>query len=441
MFIAQQTKPNEQEKETIFPGKIMFISVHGSPLAKLGGIQSGGQNVYVRELVKALDQLGVTVDVFTHWTDISQPQITPMGKKSRVIRLAAGSPGFRPKHEMAGNLPKFLKELKQYMTSPYSYTLIHSNYWLSGWVGLNLRRSSRMKLIHTSHSLGAVRKGALIKTPDPSMTNRLNIEKELFQTADRVIATSPSEKAVLSNYYTVPSKKIKVVPCGINAGIFHPDNQKSKPDHLPLKKRMILFVGRFEENKGLNILLQSLVILQNKFPLTAASTCLTVVGGDELNLLPHQISPEKQRYLDFIKAKGLTDLVKFIGPISHEDLVTYYRNASITIIPSFYESFGLVAVEAMASGCPVIASRTGGLADNVINGKTGFLVKPKDPEELAGAINKLLTDEQLRRHMKKEASIHGRQFSWLDIAWNMLSIYKEVIGCQTTTLNGIPDIS
>ncbi len=425
----------------VLPGKVMFISVHGCPLAKLGGIQSGGQNVYVRELVTALDKIGVTVDVFTHWADISQPRIVPIGKKSRVIRLAAGSPGFRSKHEMADNLPKFLRELKQYIVDPYTYALIHSNYWLSGRVGLNLRKSMGIKLVHTSHSLGAVRRGVIVKAPDPGMIYRLYVEKELFQTSDRVIATTPSEKAVLTDFYSAPSERIKLVPCGVNTGVFHPCKQKIEPEHLPRNKKIILFVGRFEENKGLDILLQSLVILQNKFPLTAAMTCLVVAGGDDLNLLPNQVSSEKQKYLDFIETNGLTSLVRFIGPIKHEDLASYFRSASVTVVPSFYESFGLVAVEAMASGCPVVASRTGGLADNVINGKTGLLVEPKNPEELAIAINTLLTDEQLIVQMAKEAAIHGGHFSWLDIAWDMLSIYKEVIGCRTTELNEIHDIS
>lgn len=425
----------------VFPGKVMFISDHGDPLAKLGGIQAGGQNIYVRELVTALDKIGVAMDVFTHWADISQPQIVPIGKQSRVIRLAAGSPGFRSKHELADNLPKFLRELKQYIVNPYTYKLIHSNYWLSGWVGKNLRKSTDIKLVHTSHSLGAVRRGAIVKATDPSMAYRINIEKELFQTADRVIATAPSEKAVLTDYYSVSSEKIELVPCGVDTGVFHPGNQKNVPDKLLRNKKIILFVGRFEENKGLNILLQSLDILKNKFPLTASRICLLVAGGDDLSLLPNQISSEKQKYLDFIETNGLTSLVRFIGPIKHEDLASYFRSASVTIVPSFYESFGLVAVEAMASGCPVIASRTGGLADNVINGKTGLLVEPKNSEELAIAINTLLTDDQLLVEMAKQAAIHAGHFSWLDIAWDMLNIYTEVIGCRTIRLNEIHAIS
>lgn len=206
----------------VLPGKIIFISVHGDPLTKLGGIQSGGQNVYVRELVRALDSMGMRVDVFSHWSDAELPRTEPLGRNSRVIRLAAGCKGFRSKHQMFGMLPMFIRELKQHVGNPCRYTVIHSNYWLSGWVGLQLQKSLGIPRVHTSHSLGAVRKDALATDGKEPLAVRLRVESELLQGANRVIATTPVESNVLTSFYSVPPENISKVPCGVNISLFHP---------------------------------------------------------------------------------------------------------------------------------------------------------------------------------------------------------------------------
>ncbi|NPV29751.1 MAG: glycosyltransferase [Firmicutes bacterium] len=408
-----------------FHGKMLFISVHGDPFARLGNIQSGGQNVYVRELVQALDSLGIEVDVFTHYSDPKFPEEEPLGKNSQVIRLQAGYKGFRSKHQMLQILPKFTSELKQYMGKRNKYTLIHSNYWLSGWVGLQLQKIYRIPRVHTSHSLGIVRKNAL-GTNNPLLSVRLQIEKEVLQKADKVIATTPLEQKILSDYYSVDPQNISLVPCGVNTNLFHPAEDNKPLGLVKENKKIILFVGRFEENKGLQVLLKSFDILKKKHPSTAAETLLVIVGGDSLDTPPASLSPEKKKYMKFIRENGLSDQVVFTGPVQHSSLPSWYAGAWVTVVPSYYESFGLVALEAMACGCPVIASRTGGLQQNVLHGKTGLLVEPKNPMDLATAINYLITNEKARNEMAKQAALHGKKFTWKKTASNLVAIYKEV---------------
>ncbi|NPV73956.1 MAG: glycosyltransferase [Pelotomaculum sp.] len=413
----------------VFPGKVMLISVHGDPLARLGGIQSGGQNVYVREMARALDSMGIQVDVFTHWSDPGLPRSEPLGRKSRVIRLTGGSKGFHSKHQMFGMLPMLVKELIQHVGNPCHYAVIHSNYWLSGWVGLQLQKILRIPRIHTSHSLGTVRKDAISTKGNEPLAVRLRVEREVLKKADRVIATTPFEEKILKKHYFVPNDNISVVPCGVNTELFRPlKNSKLDRRFSDQERKTVLFVGRFEENKGLGVLLKSFKILKEKYPLTAARTRLVIAGGDCLELPLNALSAEKKQYLKFIGENRISELVEFAGPLKHEDLLAYYNDASITVVPSYYESFGLVAVEAMACGCPVIASRTGGLRHNVLHGKTGLLVEPKSPEELASAINFLLTDEKARKQMSGEAAIHGKRFSWLKVASQISGIYREVTG-------------
>lgn len=408
-----------------FHGRVLFISVHGDPLARLGSIQSGGQNVYVRELVQALDSLGIGVDIFTHYSDPKFPKVEPLGENSQVIRLPAGYKGFRSKHQMLQILPRFMSELKQYIGKRNNYTLIHSNYWLSGWVGLQLQKICRIPRVHTSHSLGIVKKNAL-GMDSPLLSVRLQIEKEVLQKADQVIATTPLEQKILSDYYSVKPQNLSLVPCGVSTNLFHPSEDNKPHEFLRENKKIILFVGRFEENKGLQVLLKSFDILKKKHPLTAGETLLVIVGGDSLDTPSASLSSEKKKYMKFIREKGLSDQVVFTGPVQHRSLPSWYASAWVTVVPSYYESFGLVALEAMACGCPVIASRTGGLQQNVLHRKTGLLVEPKNPEDLATAINYLLTNEKARKEMARQAALHGKKFCWKKTASNLVAIYKEV---------------
>ncbi|MCC5466893.1 glycosyltransferase [Pelosinus baikalensis] len=415
--------------------KVMFISYHGDPLEKLGGIQSGGQNTYVKEVVSSLESLGLVADVFTHWSDPAAPQIQLIGKKSRVIRLEAGQKGFQPKQLLYTMLPNFIKDITAFMQSPYQYSLIHSNYWLSGTVGRYLKNKYSLPLVHTSHSLGIVRKNAVGQLQNNISAIRIEYEKELLQKADCIIATTSTEENLLHEFYQIELKKIKIVPCGVNTDIFRPLQHNAAIGYNSNNHKILLFVGRFEENKGLAILLQAIVALRKKYPQAINNLRLLIGGGDPLNIPETSISVEKKQYQHFINQHSLADHIQFLGPLKHEELAQYLSVARATIVPSYYESFGLVAIEAMACGSPVIASDTGGLAHNVLHGKTGLLVEPKNPLLLAEAIHELLINDSLNKWMSKNAAAHAKRFSWLQVAKDLTKIYRGVVACQEDVLN------
>lgn len=438
----------------LLPGKVMLISMHGDPLDTLGGIQSGGQNVYVRELTRAMDAQGVAVDVFTRHANQDQPESEPIGNRSSVIRLPAGHRGFLPKRQMFSILPSFIKELVQHMQGAEKYAVIHSNYWFSGWAGLQLQKGLGIPRIHISHSLGAVRQQAMGSDSQEPAPLRLAAEQCLLQKSECVIATTPFERDILINRYAVPPDRIRLLPCGIDTEIFHPAPGTPGSDSNSGVKT-ILFVGRFEENKGLAVLMQAIALLKNSTRPTPGFR-LVIAGGDRPDLPAAAMSPEKKRYLQLIRDLGLHhsesdlrqgdphhgdqgvrrgdpgshSLVSFVGPQTHQQLSGLFARAWVTVVPSYYESFGLVALEAMACGCPVIASRTGGLKHIVINGKTGLHVEPKNPRDLARALHLLLTDRQLRERMSWQASLHGKQFAWTTIASKTIELYREVIRCS-----------
>lgn len=434
----------------LLPGKVMVISMHGDPLDTLGGIQSGGQNVYVRELVKALDSRGVAVDVFSHHANRELPESEMIGARSNVIRLSAGHGGFLPKRQMFSVLPGFIRELVQHMQGGGKYAVIHSNYWLSGWAGLQLQNGLGIPRIHTSHSLGVVRQQAMENDSRESAPLRLAAERCLLQKSDGVIATTPLERDILTDSYAVPPGRISVLPCGVDTEVFHP--APGMPDSEgDGGKKTILFVGRFEENKGLEVLLNAVALLKSSARPTPGFR-LVIAGGDRLGLPAAALSSEKKRCLQLIRDLGLhrgdsdahhhepgaRRLVSFVGPQTHQQLSGLFARAWVTVVPSYYESFGLVALEAMACGCPVIASRTGGLKQIVINGKTGLHAEPKNPRDLARALNFLLADEQLRERMSRQAALHGKQFAWTTIALKTLELYRKVIRCsQTARTNDI----
>lgn len=426
----------------MFLGRVMFISVHGDPLVKLGGIQSGGQNVYVRETVQALDTQGVPVDVFTHWSDSESPQIEYIGSRSRVIRLAAGHKGFIPKNKMYDILSNFLEELKIFVNNSCDYSVIHSNYWLSGWVGLQLQKKKNIPRVHTSHSLGLVRKRNMAVEQDESFILRLRTEKEVLVLANRVVATTPEEKDILTRKYTVSPDKINMVPCGVNINLFQkPELFRTKDLKSRSRRNSILFVGRFEENKGLSVLLKALGVLKTKHSSMTEMPRLVIVGGDSLDISSLDMSPEKKKYIEIIEENGLSQMVEFIGPVDHKELSNYYSEAAITVVPSYYESFGLVAIEAMAGGCPVIASRTGGLQHTIKHGTTGLLVEPKNHQALAEAIDYLLNNENERKKMARNAAHYTKRYSWQGIAGELQNIYREVSLWQKYRITQIRDIS
>lgn len=412
--------------------RALFLSIHGDPLASLGGIQSGGQNVYVRELAIALGEAGWEVDVFTHWSDIEKPPMESLGRRGRVIRLAAGRPGFVPKDDLFHILPAFMAELHRWVHAHGAdYQLIHSNYWHSGWVGNHLQRAWLIPQVHVSHSLGLVRAAA---GNGPFPATRVREERRILQGSSAVVATSPQEKEITRQEYGVPPQRVRVIPCGVDPDRFAPRERAGDRHKLGLlQEKLVLFVGRLEPHKGLDVLLQALALVKaSRMANSSERVVLWVAGGEANGASARGDHAYRQHLQRLIQGLQLAEDVRFLGPVNHEELPVYYGAADVCAIPSFYESFGLVAIEAMACGCPVVASRVGGLRYTVEDGRVGFTVPPNSPADLAHALQRILIDTQLRHRLSQEAAAKvAHHFTWPQIARRMAALYEEVILWKT----------
>lgn len=399
--------------------RAMIISIHGDPLAELGGIQSGGQNIYVRQVALGLQQLDWEVDVFTHWQDNNvEPQVR-LGPKGSVIRLAAGRKEFIPKDELYGYVQHFVRELKEYLNwSKKRYDIIHSNYWLSGLAGLNLKEYLGVPQVHTSHSLGSI-KASETGLKGIGLLRRLEAERKIVEGVNCVVATAPEEMERLIKDYGACSERIALVPCGVDPMLFHPGKRHESKAQLGLEdKKVVVYVGRFDKNKGLNTLLTSLEMLSRDNSSFIEDVRVLIIGGD----------PQSRKYLEEeICNRRLDGWVLTVGAQPHEKLPLYYRAAEVCVIPSYYETFGLVALEAMACGTPVIASRVGGLKFTVVDGITGYLVPPRDAQGLAARLGEMLHDPALAIKIGRAAANHvRRQFIWPKVVEHLSALYHEV---------------
>lgn len=404
--------------------KAMLISIHGDPLAGLGGIQAGGQNVYVRQVALGLQHHGWEVDVFSHWQDAAAPAEERLGPKGRVIRLAAGRKGFIPKDELYQHLPSFLRELKDYLRrAKRRYELIHSNYWLSGLAGLALKRELGLPQFHTFHSLGTVRTRESRATR-PVPPRRLAAEREIVAGVDCLVATTPEEREDLVSDYGARYEQIALVPCGVDPDIFSPGERSASKAALGLKgKGVVVYVGRLEESKGLGVLLAALEALAQNDAHFPARTRVLLIGGERC---------ERERLERELDGRGLAGWVWALGAQPQEELPRYFRAADVCVVPSYYETFGLVAIEAMACGTPVIASRVGGLKYTVIDGVTGFHVPPRDPRALAARLAEALADPAKLEHLGQAAARRVQHlFTWPRVAERLARLYGGVKAWDT----------
>lgn len=389
--------------------KILFISDHGDPLAKLGGEQAGGQNNYVKQLATYLADRGLAIDVVTHWSDENTPQIEAFGKSCRVIRIAAGRKGFVPKAEIADLLDDFYQEMDGLLHLE-DYDIIHSHYWMSGLLGLSVKAAYGLPLVHTSHSLGV----AKAKATGVKEKKRIGAERKILRKADAVIATTPTEKKIIKKF-AGSKPNVAVIPIGV-ARTFE-EVKYRKP---PVDARFV-YAGRFTETKGLFTLLEAF----RQFLKQDLSAELILAGGDEhaINLnTGHPVLPVLCEAVE-----GIEDSVTFIGPTAQEELAVLFSKATAVIVPSYYESFGMVAAEAQGCGTPVIASEVGGLQDVVKDEKTGLLVPPEDPKALSEAMTRLaeerrFTEKLGRVAMKREA----RLYTWPLIARTVQDLYEVI---------------
>jgi D-inositol-3-phosphate glycosyltransferase len=431
-FPATQSNQPFASARTKIPTRqaIALISEHGDPAAEIGKDAAGGQNVYVRQVGESLAKLGWQVDMFTRKTNPNDATIVQHSPYCRTIRLIAGPETYIPRDELFQYMPEFVTSFQKFQQKEgTNYPLAHTNYWMSGWVGLELQRRQNIQLIHTYHSLGAVKYQSVSEIPTIAKT-RLAVEKQILEQAHSVVATSPQE---LEDLETLVSRlgNIDVIPCGTDVSTFRPISKVEARKQLGIssKEKVVLYVGRFDKRKGIETLVRATSELRAQLEqgeeINPHNLKLLVVGGSD----PQEADgAERRRIEDLVTELDLTTNTEFVGMVGHDRLALYYTAADVCVIPSHYEPFGLVAIEAMACGTPVVASAVGGLKFTVISEETGLLVPPHDVAKFAHAIERILTDDIWSRKARKQGSTRVQQnFSWTGVAIQLSDLYRRLL--------------
>jgi len=405
--------------------KIAFVSVHTCPMAELGQKDTGGMNVYLRETAKDLGRRGICVDVFTRVHNTTDPMIVPLGENARVIHLRAGEPD-TPKDEIYGHLPEFTRALEEFVdTFDLDYDLAHSHYWLSGPPTLALCEPREIPAVASLHSLG--KKQQLVHAAEPESEERLDIETRIVQSADRLVAASPDEQEQLVRLYCAEPDETRVVPCGYNEKIFYPRNQEAARKELGLQgPKIVLFVGRMTRLKGIDILLRAVAAMDGKQGVETV-----IIGGN-------QNDAELEHLQKLARELEIEARLRFQGAVPQSTLPLYYSAADVCVVPSYYETFGLVALEAMACGTPVVAARVGGLRATVADGKTGYLVPWHCPGPYAQRLETILGNDVLRASLGKAAVESVQGLTWSFAADNLLDVYGQMLGRKKELIQLIP---
>ena len=401
-------------------GNIALVSVHGDPAIDIGKEEAGGQNVYVREVGEALARQGWSVDMFTRRSDSTSAEVVEHAPNCRTIRLTAGPPQFVKRQSIFEFLPEFVTSFNEWCDrNSITYPIIHTNYWLSAWFGMELKKNRSFKHFHTYHSLGAVKYKSVKNIPEISHT-RLQIEKQCLETADLIVATSPQEKEDMRSLVS-EAGNIAVTPCGTDIKNFGSYSRSQARNHLKIEPdaNVILYVGRFDRRKGIETLVRAIGCNRVK---QRPNLELIIVGGSTPG---KKDGKERDRIEGIVKELGIDKITTFAGRIEHRDLAYYYAAANVCVVPSHYEPFGLVAIESMASGTPVIASEVGGLKFTVVNEFTGLLVPPQDEKAFAEAIDRVLSYPAWTRQLEKEARKRvASMFSWDGVAEQLAEEYS-----------------
>ena len=392
-------------------GTVAVLSMHTSPLVQPGTGDSGGMNVYVRELSASLAQAGVDVRVYVRsWEDglAERIQVEP---GLQVVHVPAG-PAVLAKEDLASVVGRFADGVEADLAGT-EVDVLHANYWLSAVAGHHLKHRLDLPLVATFHTLARVK----AEGGDAEPLARIAAEAEVVGCCDAICASNPVEAEQLVSHYGAPAGRIEMVPPGVDHAFFSPGDRGGARTALGLDDRpTLLFVGRIQPLKGLTVAVRALSLLADR------SARLVVVGG------PSGIDggAEWERVRRLVDGLGLAERVTFIPPQPHHRLSTYYRSADVVVVPSRSESFGLVALEAAACGIPVVASAVGGLRTLVRDGATGFLVEDRDPVAFAERIDELLARPAPARAMGAAAAVEARRYSWSATAGRLRRLYADL---------------
>ncbi|MGD8723404.1 MAG: glycosyltransferase [Desulfobacterales bacterium] len=398
------------------PLQLAMFSIHSSPIGELGTQNTGGMSVYIRELARELGSRGHRVDIYTKLNGSGQHDITELYDNVRLIHLSAGNNGHVQKLTLYYYLADFLRALEKFKDQQnLRYDLIHSHYWLSGRLGNWVQERWDIPHIVMFHTLGVVKNIVGLAEQEPDL--RLATERKLVQTSQRVLAPTPAEKQNLAKFYHAPEEKIGVVPCGVNLDLFQPQDKRAARRILGLDQNMptALYVGRFDPIKGIDRLLYAIAHLRRQ-----QRVQLLIVGGD---------GPETDEFKNLqqlARELGIADSVTFVGRIEQNRLPPYYSAADALVISSYYESFGLVGLESLACGTPVVSTPVGAMSAILQNGKAGTLVDYTGPVPLAEGIAAVFARQQAGEFSVEKVRTSVCHFGWKNVASDIIDEYEAV---------------
>ena len=411
--------------------RIAVLSVHTSPLARPGGAKAGGLNVYVLQLARQLVARGCSVDIFSRASQPELPETVQIEPGLRAIHIPAGPVAPLAPEDIYAHLDAFEAGVLAYTeveaASGYElatrsgrgeapYDVVHSHYWLSGLVGERLKKTWDVPHVAMFHTLGEIKNRSSLQEHETDL--RIASERAVLLGAERIICATEQERSAIRALYGADLDKVTVIPLGVDMDRFRPAVKADARRRLGLgDERIILFVGRLEPLKGVDILIGAASMLDSD-----VDCSVLIVGGDETS------SAQVEQLQGLARALGVGERVAFAGAVDHDMLPLYYNAADVCVVPSHYESFGLVAIEAMASGVPVVASRVGGLTGTVKDGETGYLIPWLCPEPFAERIELLLDNEPLRVSLGEAAREAVSRYRWENVAGSVLEVYEALTG-------------
>jgi D-inositol-3-phosphate glycosyltransferase len=412
--------------------RIAMLSYHTCPLAILGGKDTGGMNVYVRDLTRELGRMGIHVDVFTRSQDEHVPHVIhELGYGNRVVHVTAGPEIPVAKQNLADYIPEFVAGIKSFAAEKgFQYDIIHSHYWMSGLAAESLSDAwGGTPIVHMFHTLGEMKNRIARSVEERESPERIAAEQRILDRADRIVVATLAEQTQLRFLYKVNERKLEIIPPGVDTGHFYPIPPDEAKQYLGLNPadRMVLYVGRIEPLKGVSTLIEAMSCL--KFKDQSGPVHLAIIGG-EPDVTPEEMSTEMAHLQKLSDDLAMDQTVVFLGKRGQNTLPYYYSAAEVLVMPSHYESFGMVALEAMACGTPVIASDVGGLGFLVQDGETGYTVPDGEPDKLCEKLTLLLGDHVLREKMGQRAEEVAQSYGWDKIAKQIVDVYEGLIGVK-----------
>ena len=407
-----------------------MLSVHTSPLDQPGTGDAGGMNVYIVETARRLAELGVDVEIFTRATSGSLPATVELGPGVMVRHIAAGP--FEPmaKEDLPALLCPFASGVLRVEAhhEPGYFDLVHSHYWLSGQVGALAQDRWQVPLVHSMHTMAKVKNSLLADGDVPEPSGRVLGEASVVASANRLIANTPTEAEQLIDLYDADPARVVTVPPGVDLNVFTPGDALEARRRLGISERshLLLFVGRIQPLKAPDVLLAAASQLLERRPELRDELVVAVVGGPSGSGLAHPHHLE-----GMARSLGIDDVVRFAPPVHQAQLVDWYRAADVTVVPSYNESFGLVAIESQACGTPVVAASVGGLRTAVADGRSGVLIKGHNPGDYSRVIEQLVDEPQRRAMLAAGAVTHAGEFGWDATARGTLDVYEQALASRT----------